>query len=67
MLIWTSIGKEVREGGEKNILTATWRNDIYICIKRNDVTSSQDIEEIKKYEVKIKNKMKTTDKKIENI
>ena len=38
---------------------------IYICIKRNDVTSSQDIEEIKKYEVKIKTKMNTTGKSIE--
>ena len=40
---------------------------LYICVKRNDVTSSQDIEVIKKYEVKIKSKMKTADKKIENI
>ena len=36
-------------------------------MRQNDITSSQDIEEIKKYEVKIKTKMKTADQKLENI
>ena len=37
------------------------------CIRQNDIISSQDIEKIKKYEVKIKTKIKTAEKKIENI
>ena len=36
-------------------------------IRHYDITSSQDIEERKKYEVRIKTKMGTADKKIENI